>query len=86
MFSARGAPAVRVGTWYDPDHAVRYESTTADLTDERFTAYLPGGDDLTHFTFGAGVAPSNRFEVNFAGDVSSRTRIFSASIVVRFGQ
>ena len=70
----------------NPDHAVQYESTTADLTDERFTVYLPGGDDLTHFTFGAGVAPSNRFEVNFAGDVSSRTRIFSALIVVRFGQ
>jgi len=86
VFSARGAPSVRVGTWYDPDHSVRYESSTSDLTDERFKAYLPGGEDQTHFTFGAGVAPSNRFEINFGGDLASNTRIFSVSIVARFGQ
>ena len=85
VFSTRGSPAVRLGTWYDPAHAVRYESTTQDLVDERFAAYLPGADDLVHYTFGAGLAPNNRFEINFAGDVSSSTRIFSASIVVRFG-
>jgi hypothetical protein len=45
---------------------------------------LSQGKDLVHYTFGAGVPITERFEVNGAGDITSRTRVYSASVVVRF--
>jgi long-subunit fatty acid transport protein len=78
-------PAIRFGTWYDPDHSVRYEPTAAsDAFDVRFAATLPGGDDLVHFTLGGGVSITSRFEINAAADLTSKRKTFATSAVYRF--
>jgi hypothetical protein len=83
-----GAPkplAVRGGGWFDPDHAVRYVPTSqGDQLDVLLSATLPGGKNLLHGTFGAGVVLSRWLELNAAADLSSRTRYATASAVVRF--
>jgi hypothetical protein len=85
VFNLRWLPAVRVGAWRDPDHAVRYVVLpNPDLLDERNAAYLPDRDASMHFTFGGGVSLSRRFEANFGADFSERTRQISTSAVLRF--
>jgi long-subunit fatty acid transport protein len=77
--------ALRTGVWRDPDHAIKYAAPTdGDEIDERFAAYLPGGKDLTHFTFGGGVTISRQLQVNAGADFSSRTTVVSVSAVVQF--
>lgn len=77
--------ALRAGAWFDPDHSIRYEPTPAnDRLDALYSATLPGGDDLVHFTFGGGIVFSNHVEVNAGADVSSRTTAVTGSAVVRF--
>jgi hypothetical protein len=77
-------PTVRVGTWRDPDHAVRYVlPPNPNLIDERFAAYLPARGASMHYTFGAGVSLSRQLEANFGADLSDRTRQISFSAVVR---
>jgi hypothetical protein len=77
--------ALRTGVWRDPDHAIKYTAPPGgDEIDERFAAYLPGGKDLTHFTFGGGVTISPQLQVNAGADVSSRTTVVSVSAVVQF--
>jgi long-subunit fatty acid transport protein len=77
--------AARGGFWIDPDHVVRYVPTTArDETDTLYQATLPGGDTQVHVTGGLGVAPTSWFEINFAADVSRRTKYVTLSTVVRF--
>ncbi len=81
----RLTPAVRAGYWYDPAHAVFYVPTAAhDTTDERFAAYAPGTDALSHVTFGAGLPVNEHFEVNGGVDLSSRRKFYSILAVVRF--
>jgi long-subunit fatty acid transport protein len=78
-------PALRAGYWYDPAHAVEF--TPVDLeqtTEQRYAAYLPGEDGLSHFTFGAGLPVSPRFELNAAADLSSRRNFYSVFAVFRF--
>ncbi len=78
------SPKLRIGLWRDPDHAVRYEApANPDVLDERFAAYLPRRGGLTHFTFGGGVS-IRQLEINAGFDLSSRTRVFSVSSIVRF--
>jgi long-chain fatty acid transport protein len=77
--------ALRVGAWFDPDHAVRYIPTPQnDVLDIRLAATLPGGSNLVHYTFGGGLAFSSWLELNAAADVSSKTTYVTASAVVRF--
>jgi hypothetical protein len=81
----RAHPAVRVGMWYDPRHAVRYEPTPAnDQFDVRFSATLPGGEDLVHVTAGVGFSFNPKFELNLAGDFASRRNTASLSTIYRF--
>ena len=87
LFNVRGFPAIRVGTWRDPDHAVHYVlPPSPNLIDERFAAYLPARGASMHYTFGGGVSLSRNLEANFGADLSDRTRQFSASAVVRFAR
>lgn len=84
-FLVAGEPTVRGGVWFDPDHSVQYQASPAnDLYDERLGVSLSSGKDLWHYTLGLGLAISERFEVNVAGDISSRSTIVSSSIIVRF--
>jgi hypothetical protein len=83
--NAPKSPALRLGAWFDPDHAVHYDATPAnDTTDILLRATLPGGPNLVHYTFGGGLAISRRLELNAAADVSKRTTYLTASGVVRF--
>ena len=76
--------AFRAGLWRDPAHAPRYESTAArDAVDLLLLATLPGAQDLTHLTFGAGVLVRG-IEVNGAVDRSSRTFQTALSANLRF--
>lgn len=87
-FLPSGAPmqlALRAGFWHDPDHVVRYEPTPAqDEVDTLYRATLPGGDAQSHVTFGAGLAPSRRIELNVAADLSGRTTHVTFSTIFRF--
>jgi hypothetical protein len=77
--------ALRGGSWFDPAHAVRYVPTAAnDAVDTLLTAMLPGGKNLVHYTFGAGIALPRRTVLDVAADLSSQTRYVSASLLVRF--
>ena len=83
----RMSPSLRVGAWRDPSHAIVYHSpANPDNQDRVFAAYLPGASDVTHFTFGAGLAISPRYELNGGIDMSSRSRVISFSAVVRLAQ
>ena len=85
VFTAWGFPALRVGAWRDPDHAVHYVvPANPDLFDERFGAYLPARGATMHYTFGGGIALGRQLEVNVGADLSKRTRQVSVSAVVRF--
>lgn len=84
LFDARWFPALRVGAWRDPDHAVRYEvPASPDFFDNRFGAYIPARGASMHYTFGGGLALSRRLEANVGVDLSERTRQISVSAVVR---
>ena len=78
-------PALRGGVWYDPAHAVTYNSNgSGDQLDTRFRFILPGGEELWHYTFGLGLPFSQRFEFNAAADLTNRSRYASASAIIRF--
>lgn len=84
VFPSRLSPALRVGAWRDPNHSIVYRApANPDVLDERFAAYLPGAGDLTHVTFGVGLALSPRYELNGGADISSRSRVLSVSAVLR---
>ena len=77
-------PTLRAGVWRDPDHAVRYIADGSDpQLDLLLTTILPGGTDLMHYTLGAGLSFSTRFEINAAADLTSRSRYVSVSCIVR---
>jgi long-chain fatty acid transport protein len=72
-------PAVRVGFWREMEHAVTYSGedvislATNDLA-----------EDVNHFSVGAGVAPTRRFELNAGFDFSDRANTMSFSAIIRF--
>jgi hypothetical protein len=82
------APQIRGGVWYDPDHSVRFTplaspaTDTDRLFDEKMSAALSTGKNLVHYTGGIGIS-LGRIEANAAADVTSRSRVLSASLVVR---
>jgi long-chain fatty acid transport protein len=84
-----GAPKLRGGLWYDPDHSVRFSASRpatsiADrLFNERLGVALSTGKNLVHYTGGLGLSISPRFEVNGGFDITTRSRTVSASCVIR---
>ena len=86
---SHGAPQFRGGVWFDPDHSVKFEAQTAPATpsdrlfDEAMGVALSTGKNLLHYTGGVGFSLTPRFEINAAVDLTSRSRVVSASIVVR---
>jgi hypothetical protein len=84
-----GAPKFRAGIWFDPDHSVQFDPSTPATTitdrlfNERLGAALSTGRDLVHYTAGVGVSLSPRFELNGGFDLTSRSRVISASCVIR---
>ena len=68
------APAVRLGFWFDPDHALRNTTGREDFLQ---------GKDVWHYTAGGGIVVDH-VEISVGGDFSNRGNIASVSAVVRF--
>jgi hypothetical protein len=68
---------VRFGTWYDPDHRVRF--TDASLP--KAVLNTPKGSDEFHFSAGLG-KDFGKFRVDGAFDLSPRLNTFSVTTVV----
>jgi hypothetical protein len=84
-----GAPIrLRIGTWFDPDHSLRYEVTRTPVTvddrlfDERMGVALSKGGTQAHITGGVGFTITPRLEFNAGIDVASRRRLLSTSLIV----
>ena len=70
--------AVRVGTWFEPDHQTRA------TTDDPFTrALLPGGDDDLHYAAGFGIATQS-LQVDLGVDFADRVDTVSLSAIYSF--
>jgi long-chain fatty acid transport protein len=75
----------RGGAWLDPDHSVRYiPNNPPDEVDPLLSAMLPGGSDVVHYTFGAGVEVTRWLNVSAAADLSSRAKYATISAEVIF--
>ena len=72
-------PAFRAGVWHETQHAVNYAGT-----DILYTATASLAKDVTHFSFGGGVAPSPRFEINAGFDLSDTVNTMAFSAIIRF--
>jgi hypothetical protein len=72
------AISLRVGSWYDPDHTLRFEGRNLS-----YRAVFRGGNDELHLTAGAGLALPT-IQVDVALDYSDRASIVSLSAGRRF--
>lgn len=85
----RWVPRLRAGTWFDPDHSVRFaargslDTAFTRLLAEQMAVAHSQGKGVWHGTAGVGLTPHRRAEVNVGADVSSSRFRFSASLVVR---
>jgi len=86
VFGSKLSPALRFGAWYDPAHGIRFERSNLinPFFSDLFSAALSGGQDLVHYTGGAGLSLNRHLEMNVAGDFTTRNRLVSASAIVRF--
>lgn len=86
---------LRLGSWYDPAHQLRWvdrpplSTTVADgvvkPTNDavRLRVRFPGGEDEVHYTAGAGIT-FGRYRIDAAADLSDRGDVVSLTGVVRF--
>jgi hypothetical protein len=78
---------VRVGAWWDPDHAVRYASDgSGSDADTRLQAVFPGGRSVWHYCVGLGLPLSRSLEMNVGADLTRGRKYVSGSVIARFGQ
>jgi long-chain fatty acid transport protein len=73
--------ALRVGTWFDPDHRMAFQGTSEDA--KRLEVLFRPGEDEWHVTPGFGFA-AGRFQIDVGADISTRINTLSASTVFRF--
>jgi hypothetical protein len=81
------APAIRLGIWYDPDHALRFEvapGREGNLSAELTAASFPRGDDEVHFTGGFGLVFGQRLQIDVGFDAAESRDTGSLSAVLRF--
>lgn len=80
-------PSLRVGAWWDPDHAVRYTpDRSGSDADTRLQAVFPGGRSVWHYCVGLGVPLSRSLEMNVGADLTRGRKYASGSLIARFGQ
>jgi long-subunit fatty acid transport protein len=70
--------ALRLGTWYEPDHQMR-----PIIDDPWLAAMMVDGDDEFHFAAGLGLA-MERYQFDFAVDFSDRLDTVSLSAIFNF--
>jgi long-subunit fatty acid transport protein len=76
--------ALRCGSFYDPDHKMRFVGA-ASSDDARVNAvlFLPGDDEI-HYSVGLGFVFGDSFQLDLAGDFSDLVDTLSLSGVIRF--
>jgi long-subunit fatty acid transport protein len=79
----RFIPRFRGGAWFDPDHSVHFTPTGDASFDERLSTALSTGKNQVHGTGGVGLTFGSHFELNAGFDISSTTKIFSTSLILR---
>lgn len=82
--------ALRIGAWREADHSLVFErgeappsGVLAAIDADVLEVQFPGGRNLTHLAFGGGFVISRRLELNAGADVSSQSRTFTLSTIVR---
>jgi hypothetical protein len=70
--------AVRLGTWWEPDHQLR-----ATIDDPLLRSLLPPGDDEIHYAAGLGVAMQS-FQIDLGVDFADRVDAVSLSAIYSF--
>jgi long-chain fatty acid transport protein len=75
--------ALRLGSWLDPDHRIRYEGAVVNEPEHRHAARFRPGDDEIHYSVGLGMV-FGTFQVDAAADFSDPIDTASLSGVFRF--
>lgn len=81
------APAVRLGAWYDPDHALRFEKTPEredDPSARDAATRFPAGEDEIHLTAGFGIVVGQHLQLDAGYDFADSRDTGSLSMVFRF--
>jgi long-subunit fatty acid transport protein len=77
--------ALRAGTYYEPDHIIRFTGTTGSEVGDIFSRTLyPGGEDQIHVSGGLGLAIGKHFQIDTAVDVADQVKQLSVSAIYRF--
>jgi len=76
---ARNPIFVRLGSWFEPEHRIRY----ADDTVGQSVLFRKGNDEI-HYSAGLGMVFGQRFELNAAIDLSDIVDTTSLSFITRF--
>ena len=82
--NSRVPVAFRLGTWFDPDHKIKYEGETVTLDGSFQATRFPGGDDELHLAAGFGLVFGEHFQIDFAADFSEFVSSASLSSAFRF--
>lgn len=69
--------ALRLGGWYEPAHSLEFDASTVPTTSvlfapnvgKQFEDLMDGGDDVFHFTAGAGIVINNKLQIDAAADI-----------------
>jgi len=66
--------AVRLGSYYEPAHEIKFEASTTDSSVQSVEMakamenLMDGGEDLWHFTVGLGTVIKNKYQIDAAAD------------------
>jgi len=83
--NAKYPVALRFGSWYDPDHRVRFDGDPGEGREARALATsFREGDDELHYSAGIGFIFGETFQLDAAADFSDNINTLSLSGVVRF--
>ncbi|MEM7247877.1 MAG: outer membrane protein transport protein [Acidobacteriota bacterium] len=75
--------AIRAGVYVDPN--VRLEADFGDQTVFISTSEtFPSGRDITHYTLGFGLVLQEKFQIDFAADMSNEDNTFITSFIYHF--
>ena len=81
------APAIRLGTWYDPDHVLRFEIASGrenDPSARNAATRFPAGEDEIHFSAGFGIVVGQHLQIDAGYDFADSRDTGSLSAVFRF--
>ena len=71
--------ALRAGLFYEPAHDLKYNGSAPIETN-----LFNGGEDLVHYTFGAGTVICNHYQFDIGVDINREYQSVSASAVYQF--